>query len=184
MNRRTGSLVLACMLVFGSIATVVFGAGPYQTMTISGKVTLKQADGSVMVEGQPASLNSGISSGSTITTAKGSSAVVSLGKLGRVEVMPGTTMKLDYGDTGGATAMLSQGRVRLSTSSGTSATVRTGDAEIISNRASRFTVDVTCGDTLVSVQKGRVEWRAGNSVKQIAAGSQDTAGQAMAGCKR
>jgi hypothetical protein len=175
MNRRTSSLVLVCTMVLASIATAVFGAGSYQTTTITGKVTLKQADGSVMVEGQPASLNSGISSGSTITTAKGSSAVVSLGKLGRVEVMPSTTMKLDYGDTGGATAMLSQGRVRLSTSSGTSATVKTGDAEIISNqnRASRFTVDVTCG-----------ELRAGNSVKQIAAGSQDTAGQALAGCKR
>jgi ferric-dicitrate binding protein FerR (iron transport regulator) len=66
------------------------------------------------------------------------------------------------------------------------ATVKTGDAEIISNpsRASRFTVDVSCGDTLVSVQSGRVELRAGNSVKQIAAGGQDTAGQARPGCQR
>jgi ferric-dicitrate binding protein FerR (iron transport regulator) len=167
------------------MVTVGFGANPYQTMTITGKVTLKQADGTVMVDGQAASLNSGISSGSTVTTAKGSSAVVSLGKLGRVEVMPSTTMKLDYGDTG-TTAMLSQGRMRLSTSSGTTATVKTGDAEIISNQtqANKFTVDVTCGDTLVSVQKGRVELRAGGTVKQIAAGSQDTAGQAQPGCKR
>ena len=182
MNRRISSLIVLCLIT----ATVVFGVSPFQTVTISGKVTLKQADGTVMVDGQTASINSGISSGSTVTTAKGSSAVVSLGKLGRVEVMPSSAMKLDYGDTGGATAMLSQGRVRVSSSSGTSVTVKTGDAEIVSNpsRASRFTVDVRCGDTVVSTQSGRVQLRAGNSVKQIAAGSPDTAGQAQPGCKR
>jgi len=182
MNRRISSLIGLCLMT----ATVVFGAHPYQVTQVNGKVTLKQADGSVMVDGQPAKLNSAVSSGSTVTTAKGSSAVVSLGKLGRVEVMPSSIMKLEYGNTGGATAMLSQGRVRVSSSSGVSATVKTGDAEIISNpsRASRFTVDVSCGDTLVSVQSGRVELRAGNSVKQIAAGGQDTAGTAQPGCKR
>src|ERR1044072_2168488 len=182
MNRRISRLVVWGLMT----ATVVFGANAYQTVQISGKVTLKQADGSVMVDGQPAKIKSGISSGSTVTTAKGSSAVVSLGKLGRVEMMPSSTMKLDYGDTGGATAMLSQGRVRVSSSSGVSVSVKTGDAEIISDqsRASRFTVDVSCGDTLVSVQSGRVELRAGNSVKQIAAGGQDTAGTATPGCKR
>ena len=182
MNRRVSSLIVLGLMM----ATVVFGAHPYQVLQISGKVTLKQADGSVMVDGQPAKLKSDISSGSTVTTAKGSSAVVSLGKLGRVEMMPDSTMKLEYGNTGGATAMLSQGRVRVSSSSGVSATVKTGDAEIISNpnRAGRFTVDVSCGDTLVSVQSGRVELRAGNSVKQIAAGGQDTAGTAQPGCKR
>jgi hypothetical protein len=182
MNRRISSLIGLCLMT----ATVVFGARSYQTLTLTGKVTLKQADGSVMIDGQPAKLKSDISSGSTVTTAKGSSAVVSLGKLGRVEVMPSSTMKLEYGNTGGATAMLSQGRVRVSSSSGTSATVKTGDAEIVSNqsRASRFTVDVSCGDTLVSVQSSRVEFRAGNSVKQIAAGNQDTAGTAQPGCTR
>jgi len=182
MNRGISSLIGLSLMT----ATVVFGARPYQVTQVNGKVTLKQADGSVMVDGQPAKLNSAISSGSTVTTAKGSSAVVSLGKLGRVEVMPSSTMKLEYGNTGGASAMLSQGRVRVSSSSGVSATVKTGDAEIISNpsRASRFTLDVSCGDTLVSVQSGRVELRAGNSVKQIAAGGQDTAGQAGPGCQR
>jgi ferric-dicitrate binding protein FerR (iron transport regulator) len=182
MNRRISSLIGLCLMT----AAVVFGAHPYQVTQVNGKVTLKQADGNVTVDGQPAKLNSAISSGSTVTTAKGSSAVVSLGKLGRVELMPDSTVKLEYGNTGGATAMLSQGRVRVSSSSGVSATVKTGDAEIISNpsRASRFMVDLSCGDTLVSVQSGRVELRAGNSVKQIAAGGQDTAGTSQPGCKR
>jgi hypothetical protein len=44
------------------------------------------------------------------------------------------------------------------------------------------TVDTSCGNTLVSVKKGSVELRAGGTVKQIAAGSQDSAGTARPGC--
>jgi len=156
-----------------------------QVTTTSGKVTLKQADGTVMVNDQPANLNSDIASESTITTAKGSSAVVSLGKLGRLELKPNTKVKLSFTDSS-LTAMLDSGRVRVSSSVGTTATVKTADGEIVANpgRATEFTVDLTCGDTLVSTQSGKVELRAGNAVKQIAAGSQDTAGQARPGCKR
>jgi ferric-dicitrate binding protein FerR (iron transport regulator) len=181
MSKRGIALAISILTVFSQLAVAVFS----QATQISGKVTLKQADGSVMVNGQPAVANSNIASDSTVTTAARSSAVVSLGKLGRVEVTPNTSLKLSYSDTG-TTAMLDQGRIRVSSSSGVSATVKTHDAEIVTipKRANEFTVDVTCGDTLVAVQKGSVELRAGNTVKQIAAGGQDTAGQATPGCKR
>jgi hypothetical protein len=53
-----------------------------------------------------------------------------------------------------------------------------------STQENTFTVDTECGNTLVSTQTGKVELRAGGSVKQIAAGSQDTAGTAKPGrCK-
>jgi len=45
-----------------------------------------------------------------------------------------------------------------------------------------FTLDTGCGNTLVAVKKGSVELRAGSTVKQIAAGGQDTAGTARPGC--
>jgi ferric-dicitrate binding protein FerR (iron transport regulator) len=45
-----------------------------------------------------------------------------------------------------------------------------------------FTVDRTCGNTHVSVAEGKVELRFGHNVKEIAAGGQDTAGQAKPGC--
>jgi hypothetical protein len=179
MSKRINALTVVCLLILSSIAAGVFGAGPFQTTTVTGKVTLKQADGSVTVDGQPATMNMEIASGSTVNTAKRSSAVVSLGKLGRVEMTENTTMKLSFADTG-LTAMLEAGRVRVSSSSATVPTVKTDDAEIIGSqkRANAFTVDVTCGDTLVAVQKGTVELRAGSTVKQIAAGNQDTAGTA------
>lgn len=177
MRKRIAGVVLS------SIVVSTFVTAWAQTVQINGKVTLKQADGSVTVNDQAMSQSSEISSGSTVKTQQNSSAVVSLGKLGRVEIMESTAVRLDYGNTG-ATAMLSQGRVRLSTSTGV--TVKTDSAEITSNRkgTSHFTVDVVCGDTLVIVQTGHVELRAGNTVKQIAAGGQDTAGQARPGCRR
>lgn len=174
--------------------------------------------GTVKVNGQPAATGDIVASGSTVETAKGSSAVVSLGKLGRVEVHETSTAKLEFDlasvntQTGAKssavvslgklgrvevhentsvnittqpssqTAMLSAGRVRVSSSSGVTSTVRTSDGEVISLGSTEFVVDVTCGNTFVAVKRGTVELRAGDSTKQIAAGSQDTAGTARPGC--
>jgi FecR protein len=185
MRKRISALTVVLLTMMSALAAAAFSAGGFQATTVNGKVTLKQADGSVTVDGRPATVNSDVASGSTIVTGQNSSAVVSLGKLGRVEMTENTTMKLSYDETG-LTAMLDAGRVRVSSSSATAPTVKTDDAEIIAGKksANGFTVDVTCGDTLVIVQKGAVELRAGNSVKQIAAGGQDTAGQATPGCRR
>jgi hypothetical protein len=50
------------------------------------------------------------------------------------------------------------------------------------NQRNEYIVDTSCGNTFVSVKKGQVELRAGSTVKQIAAGNQDTAGQGRPGC--
>ena len=109
---------------------------------------------------------------------------MSLGKLGRVEVFPSTTMKLTFADPNVAVAMLDQGRVRISSSSNVSASTTTNDGEIktVGNQRNEYIVDTSCGNTFVSVKKGTVELRAGSTVKQIAAGNQDTAGTARPGC--
>jgi ferric-dicitrate binding protein FerR (iron transport regulator) len=150
-------------------------AGPSGTLSSVGKVS---------VNGTSAISGATVFSDSTVTTAKGSSAVVSLGKLGRVEVMPDSTMKVSFTDSSISVSMLEAGRVRVSSSSGTAATAKTNDGEVITQgtRQNVFRVDTSCGNTWVSVSKGKVELRAGNSVKQIAAGSQDAAGQAKPGC--
>ena len=152
-------------------------SGPSGELSVVGEVT---------VNGTSAISGATVFSDSTVTTAKGSSAVVSLGKLGRVEITEETTVKLTF-DRSEAEALLSAGRVRVSSAAeGVEFTVKTDDGEIIAIKdrgVSRFTVDVTCGDTLVKVEKGRVELRAGSTVKQIAAGGQDTAGTATPGCR-
>ena len=147
----------------------------------SGKL---KVEGQVSVNGTSAISGATVFSDSTITTAARSSAVVSLGKLGRVEVLPESTMKLSFTDSSMAVSMLDAGRVRVSSSVGIGATATTNDGEIVATgpRQNWFTVDTSCGNTFVSVSKGSVELRAGSTVKQIAAGSQDSAGTARPGC--
>ena len=152
------------------------------TKTETGKII--QMTGQVSVNGTAAISGATINSDSAITTAARSSAVVSLGKLGRVEVLPDSTMKLSFSDSNVSVSMLDAGRVRISSSSNISAGATTKDGQITSTGKQRneFIVYTSCGNTFVSVKKGTVELRAGSTVKQIAAGNQDTAGTARPGC--
>ena len=83
------------------------------------------------------------------------------------------------------TGALDAGKVRFATSTGVASSVVTKDGTAVADNSSPnvFVVDVECGNTIVSTQAGRVELRAGNSVKQIAAGNQDTAGTAQPGSR-
>ncbi len=170
----TLALALAILSTY-SMVGLAAQQGPTGDLSVVGEVT---------VNGTSAISGATVFSDSTVTTAKGSSAVVSLGKLGRVEVLPESSLKLSFNDTG-VTAMLDSGRVRVSSSSGVNASVVTKDGSAVADNAQPnvFTVDITCGNTLVATQSGRVELRAGDSVKQIAAGNQDTAGQATPGTR-
>jgi hypothetical protein len=166
------------------VALLGVGTGPGQAQSARELAKLHQAKGQVSLNGNAAAKGATILSDGSVTTGARSSAVVSLGKLGRVELLPDSTMKLSYSDSNFSLSMLSAGRVRVSSSSGVSATTTTEHAVITAKNddKSEFTVDTTCGNTSVAVKKGRVELRAGNSVKQIAAGNQDTAGTARPGC--
>jgi hypothetical protein len=171
------------LVVLSLTAVIVLGNKiPQAGKTPTGKFL--QIEGQVSVNGTSAISGATVFSDSTITTASRSSAVVSLGKLGRVEVLPGTTMKLNFSDANVSVGMLDAGRVRVSSSSNVTATATTRDGQITSsgNQRNEYIVDTTCGNTFVAVKKGRVELRAGSSVKQIAAGNQDTAGTAQPGC--
>ena len=166
-------------------AFVVVGKVPQTVKTVTGK--LLQVTGQVTVNGARAIAGSAVSSDSAITTRQNSSAVVSLGKLGRVEVLPQSSMKLSFTDNSVSVSMLDAGRVRVSSSSNVAASTTTNDGHIIATGRQRneFIVDTSCGNTFVSVKKGNVELRVGaddNAVKQIAAGGQDTAGTARPGC--
>lgn len=174
--KRLLTVVLVCV---GCV--VVAGS---QQNPRAGVAKLLQIQGEVTVNGAAAVSGATFSSESSITTAARSSAVVSLGKLGRVEVFPDSTMKLNFGDPNVSVAMLDQGRVRISTSSGVNASANTKDGNIrtTGNQRNEFIVDTSCGNTFVSVKRGTVDIRTGDNVKQVAAGNQDTAGTARPGC--
>jgi FecR protein len=169
------AIAVLCVQSMVALAAQQGQAGPTGDLSVVGEVS---------VNGTSAISGATVFSDSTITTGQNSSAVVSLGKLGRVELLPNSSLKLNFTDSG-LNGMLSAGRVRVSSSTGVNANISTKDGSAVAdtNQANVFLVDVDCGDTLVSTQSGRVELRAGQSVKQIAAGNQDTAGQATPGTR-
>jgi hypothetical protein len=180
-SRKSIAFCLAVAVL--SVYSMVVLAGPGQLGQTGASGELS-ASGQVTVNGQSAISGATVFTDSTIQTAQNSVATISLGTLGRVELLPGTTMKLSCNETG-ITAMLEGGRTRVSVPAGISAVVNTKDGSVIADnsQADAFTVDTECGNTIVATQVGRVELRAGSKVSQVAAGSQDTAGQAAPGTR-
>jgi hypothetical protein len=141
--------------------------------------------GQVTINGQNAVSNSSVVSGSTITTGANSTATISLGKVGRVEVSPDSSIMLKFSDNS-ITGILSAGDVRVSNSIGIAATITTKDAAVIADagQANNFEVGVECSHTHVNSFIGLVTMRSGTTDKQISAGSDGIAGNpSQAGCK-
>ena len=125
MNTRiwsSRSLTLCMILAFlaGAMQVVLPTARAEEQM---GQLTVT---GMVKVNGKPAATGDIVASGSVVETAKGSSAVVSLGKLGRVEALPETRMKLRYDDSA-ISILIHTGSVRVSTGPAVAATITTKD---------------------------------------------------------
>ncbi|MER3428220.1 MAG: hypothetical protein C4334_08980 [Pyrinomonas sp.] len=142
------------------------------------------ASGEVSVDGAKAITGATVFSGSTITTGQNSSAIVSIGKLGRIELLPNSSLKLTFSETG-MTGSLEAGRVRVTSAAGSTSSITTKDGAVVADntQSNAYMVDVECGNTIVTAQAGRVELRAGNEVKPVAAGQEATAGQAQPGTR-
>ncbi len=141
--------------------------------------------GQVMVNGQPAVSNSTIMSGATVTTAIGSRATVSLGKLGRVEVQEDSSLSLRFTD-GDVIAMLDSGTVRVSANSGIGSTVTTKNATFVGDagQADNFVVLAECSHSHVDTTSGIVTMKQAGSSQQVVAGTTAVAGNLVqTGCK-
>jgi len=173
------SVTLVTVVAVWTVYSMVAFALPRD---VAGEITVT---GQVTVNGQPAVSNQSILSGAVISTAAGSSAVVSLGKLGRVEIQPESSMTLSFSETGIIT-MIDTGRVRISSSSGIAATATTKNATIVADMAqeNNFLVEVECSHTHVDATTGSLTIREGSSARQVAAGTSATAGDlSQPGCR-
>jgi len=152
----------------------------------AGEITVT---GQVTVNGQPAVSNSTIMSGAVIATAQNSSAIVSLGKSGRVEILADSNMTLRFTDNS-IVGTLTTGKAHIANSAGTATTITTKDTTVIadSSQADNFMVEVECSHTHVDTTTGVVTMRIGSSDKQVVAGSTAVAGnlnqQGCAPCMR
>lgn len=173
------SFTFLTAMAFWCVTSMVALAAPKD---ITGDITVL---GQVSVNGQSVVSNSTIVSGSSIITGDNSTAVISLGKTGRVELLANSDITLKFNDTG-ITGILSKGKVRVSNAAGVATTVTTKDSTIIADagQANSFGVEVECSHTHVDTISGLVTMRTGNNDKQVAAGTDAVAGSlAQTGCQ-
>lgn len=159
-------------------STVAFAA----PITIGGEITVS---GQVTVNGQSAVSNTTILSGSSIVTGANSTAIVSLGKTGRLEIPANSSLTLNFSDNS-IIGILSEGKTRVASAAGVATTVTTKNATVIADagQSNNFTVEAECSHTHVDTTSGLVTMRQGTSDKQVVAGTSATAGDlTQTGCK-
>lgn len=178
-NRIRKSITLLTAVAVWSVYSMVALAA---SQDLTGEITVT---GQVTVNGQPAVSNSTVVSGSTIVTGADSSAIVSLGKAGRVELAADSNLTLKFNDNS-ITGILSQGKARVSNAAGVATTFTTKDATVIADagQADSFAVEVECSHSHVDTMTGLVTMRSGSTDKQVSAGTTAEAGNlSQPGCK-
>lgn len=183
MVRKSTSLITAIAVL--CVSSMVALAAPNN---VTGEITVT---GQVTVNGQPAVSNSTVVSGSSIVTGSNSSAIISLGKNGRIEVLDDSSVTLKFTDNS-IVGSLETGKVRVMNAAGVAATFTTQNSTIIADagQANSFSIDVGCGDTakcaqtFVETASGLITVRDGSTNKQVAAGTDVSVGNpSQQGCK-
>jgi len=169
-------IAVAVLSVYSMVALATPGQkGPSGELSVSGQVT---------VNGRAAISGATILSDSVVATGPNSSATITLGKLGRLELFPNTTAKVSFMEAN-ISALLEAGRIQVSTLEGVSAIVTTKDGAAVADarQAAIFTVDIECGNRIVASQGGLVELRAGGKTKPVAVGTSESAGDPQPGTR-
>ncbi|MEO7675117.1 MAG: hypothetical protein ABIU09_13675 [Pyrinomonadaceae bacterium] len=111
-------------------------------LTVSGKNVDRETP-VVLVNGEPAKSGRSIFPSSTITTADETSAVISIGKAGQIELGPNTSLNLTFDDksvdgelnAGRLTVLTSLGTVNIRTVDGKTTTLKAGEEISASGKA-------------------------------------------------
>jgi hypothetical protein len=161
-------VAVAVLSVYSMVVLAAPGAKASGELSVSGQVT---------VNGQKVISGGTLFSDSAIITADQSSAVVSISKLGRVELAPNSSLRVSFVDHS-LTAMLETGSAHVSTLAGISVNLTTKDGTVLvdGSQATSFTVNAMRGRTSIATESGLAQLRAGGTLKQIAAGESATAG--------
>ena len=104
--------------------------------------------------------------------------LLGLGQSGRAELLPRSSLVIDFGDDG-VSGSLGAGGVRVSKPEGVAATVATGDGSVVAEPGAPavFTVRYDEGRTSVETQAGEVRLRLKGGEIKVAAGERYAAGQ-------
>ena len=174
MTNKTWSRKFIAISVAAAVLSVYSMVSLARPGARSGELSIV---GEVTVNGQKVISGGTIFSDSVIVTAKDSSATVSLGKLGRIELLANTSARLSFTENS-IMGLLDSGRARVSTPAGVSVNLTTKDGSVTvdGSVATSFTVNTENGNTVVATQSGLAELRSGTTVTKIAAGENGVAG--------
>ena len=171
---------LACFLALAvlSVYSMVVLATPGYAAPLAGELA---SFGAVTVNGQKAAAGTTVFSDSMIVTAADANATVNLGKLGRVEILPGSTLKLNFSENA-LNGQLEAGQVRVSTPAGVAATINTkdGTARAEEGKANVFAVDMTSGTMNVTAFAGAVATNGGKRTAATQSTDDGLSGGALA----
>jgi ferric-dicitrate binding protein FerR (iron transport regulator) len=159
------SLIIALLKMFSAQASQA--AAP-ERVKLYGEII---AAGAFKVDGLAAFSGQTFCSGNSIETAHSSTAIVNLGKLGRLELLPDTGVRLSFDETS-LTGWLDDGSVRLSIPAGIRLTMTTKDGAVAANdgQPAVFSISIKRGETILTTHSGSVTLRAGGETRQVAAG--------------
>jgi len=133
--------------------------------------------GEVRVDGQKVTSGGTFFSDSTIVTAADSSAILSLGRLGRIEVLANSSLNLTLADNV-ITGTMNSGRGRVSTPAGVAVNIATKDGavKVDGSQATSFNVNTENVSTIIATESGLAELNSGAVVNEVAAGENGVAG--------
>ena len=162
------ALAVAVLSVYSMVVLAAPGAKASGELSVSGQVT---------VNGQKVISGGTVFSDSVISTAAKSSASVSISKVGRVELAANSNLRLSFAENS-ITAMLETGSAQVATLTGTTVNLTTKDGTVVvdGTQPTTFNVSASRGRTSLATLSGVAQFRAGGSVKQVAAGESATAG--------
>ena len=161
-------VAVAVLSVYSMVVLAAPGAKASAELSVSGQVT---------VNGQKVISGGTLFTDSTISTADQSTASVSIGKLGRVELAPNSNLRISFTDSS-INAMLETGSANVSTLAGITVNLTTKDGTVVvdGSKATTFSVHASRGRTSMSTLAGIAQFRSGSTTKQVAAGESATAG--------
>jgi len=162
-------LAVAILSVYSMVVLASPAAkAPSAELSVAGQVT---------VNGETAVSGGTVFSESIINTAERSVATVSLSKLGRLQLMPSSNLKLSFTEKS-INGLLDNGTAHVSTLAGTAVnfTTKDGVVTVDGNEATSFTVNVVKGITSITTHSGVAQLHVGSTVKQVAAGESASAG--------
>lgn len=185
-NKMTGmKKATAVMLVatVGAFQSLLMGTAMAQvTPSLAGSLSVR---GSVTLNGVNVSNGATVFDGGQIRTGSNGSAIISLGKMGQVELAADSeiVLKLENGIIGGN---LRSGHTTVSAPAGVGVNVLTADGVAVAEgkESTVMSVDVACGNTRVTSSRSEAKVTAGNRVEIVAAGQEVAVGTQSSGAQR